>query len=268
MKNRVDNKLPIGFMDSGLGGISVLREAVRILPEENFIYYGDSKNAPYGEKSAEEIKALTFKAVEKLREIGIKALVVACNTATGAAISDLRTTYPDMPVIGIEPAVRPAVVCGHGGRILVMATPMTIKQRKFLDLLAKYQGEAEIVPVPCPGLMEFVEKGIFDGEVLKKYFDEHLADFLTENTESIVLGCTHYPFLESQIKEYLGNRNISLIDGSRGTSSELKRQLERAGLRKMGEEKGNVTILNSLEDEKMIELSYKLLKLPGGGGLK
>ena len=134
-KNEKLKNRPIGFMDSGVGGLSVLREAVRVLPNEDFIYFGDSANAPYGTRTVREIRELTFKAVEKLMEYDIKALVVACNTATSAAISELRSKYKDMPVIGIEPAVKPAVVCSNGGRIIVMATPMTLRQRKFRELI-------------------------------------------------------------------------------------------------------------------------------------
>ena len=140
-KNEKLKNRPIGFMDSGVGGLSVLREAVRVLPNEDFIYFGDSANAPYGTRTVREIRELTFKAVEKLMEYDIKALVVACNTATSAAISELRSKYKDMPVIGIEPAVKPAVVCSNGGRIIVMATPMTLRQRKFRELIKTYENE-------------------------------------------------------------------------------------------------------------------------------
>ena len=254
LKNR-----PIGFMDSGVGGLSVLREAVRVLPNEDFIYFGDSANAPYGTKTVKEIRELTFKAVEKLMEYDIKALVVACNTATSAAISELRAKYKDMPVIGIEPAVKPAVVCSRGGRIIVMATPMTLRQRKFRELIKTYDNEADIVPLACEGLMEYVEQGISDREGLKDYLDRTLGPYVTDNTESIVLGCTHYPFIIKEIREYLGDRNIVLIDGSKGTSSQLKRKLEENDLMRDENHSGAVTILNSSDDPEMIKLSERLL---------
>ena len=253
-----DKTKPIGFMDSGVGGISVLREAVRVLPNEDFIYYGDSANAPYGTKSPKEIKELTFNAVDKLMDRGIKALVVACNTATSSAIRDLRIRYSDMPVIGIEPAVKPAVVCSRGGRIIVMATPMTIAQRKFRDLVRTYENEADIVPLACEGLMEYVERGMEDEEELKNYLDEHLKPVLTDNTESIVLGCTHYPFIADEIRKYLGDDRIMLIDGSKGTSSQLKQRLADSGLLRDDGHKGGVTMLNSSDDPAMIDLSWRL----------
>ncbi len=249
---------PIGFMDSGVGGISVLREAVRVLPGEDFVYFGDSANAPYGTKSPSEIKELTFRAVDRLMEYQIKALVVACNTATSAAIKDLRLKYPKMPIIGIEPAVKPAVVCSRGGRIIVMATPMTIIQPKFRELVNIYENEADIVPLACEGLMEFVEEGVSDKERLMEYFDETLGPVLSDDTESIVLGCTHYPFLIKELREYLGDRPIMLIDGSKGTSSQLKQRLADCDLLRDDDHKGEVTMLNSSEDEEMIRLSWRL----------
>ena len=254
--------LPIGFLDSGLGGLSVLRESIRILPHEDFIYYGDSKNAPYGTKSTEEIKELTFAVIDKLMSHGIKALVVACNTATGACIDEVRAKYPDMPVIGIEPAIKPAVICNNGGKIIVMATPATIRQSKFKDLVDYYSDEADITAIGCEGLMDIVEQGIFDQTVIDDYLDKNLVPVLTNSTESIVLGCTHYPFSGSNIRKYLGNRDIKLIDGSKGTSSQLKRRLLEKDLFTDRLSGGKIEIFNSSEDPEMIERSWKLLNMP------
>jgi glutamate racemase len=176
--------LPIGFLDSGVGGLSVMREAIKIMPNENYIYFGDSKNAPYGVKPTKEIRDLTFNVVEFLMEKGIKGLVVACNTATSAAVSELRRVYPDMPLVGIEPAIKPAVELNKSGKILIMATPMTIKQQKFNLLLNKYKEKAEIIPIPCAGLMEFIENGVLSGKELEEYLEEKLYDkAFTENLE-------------------------------------------------------------------------------------
>lgn len=265
IRNRIpgsSRELPVGFMDSGLGGLSVLREAVRIMPAEDFIYFGDSLNAPYGTKEQEVIRELTFAVVENLMKQGIKGLAVACNTATSAAVRLLRGMYPELPIVGIEPAVKPAVVSSHGGRILVMATPMTIAQEKYHALLEQYRDQAEIISVPCGGLMEFVEQGKFDGEQLDTYFREHLMPFLTEDTETIVLGCTHYPFLRPQLREFLGERLIQLIDGSYGTSMELKRRLKVKDLLREEGRKGEVIIQNSSGSQAMIDRSYELLAMP------
>lgn len=288
MQTEAQKKLPIGFFDSGLGGISVLKEAVRLMPGERFIYYGDSKNAPYGVKKTEEIKALTYAAVEKLLDMGIKGLAVACNTATSAAVRQLRLDYPNLPIVGIEPAVKPAVEACTGGRILVMATPMTIKQEKFHILLSKYEQQAEIIPVPCAGLMEFVENGDLESEFLDSYYRGNIAPYITEDTETIVLGCTHYSFLRPHLRQLLIENGwaddtkadgcrIALIDGTLGTSMELKRRLNVKGLLSDDAEnaakrdgmqtdraywKEHIKFLNSKDDEKMIERSWKLFQMP------
>ena len=256
-----DRLEPVGVIDSGVGGISVLKKAVEIMPNEDFIYYGDSANAPYGTKSTEEIRDLTFAVVEKLRTMGIKALCVACNTATAAAIKDLRATYTDMPVIGIEPAVKPAALSTRGGTIIVMATPMTIKQNKFNDLLKIYDKDARIIPLPCPGLMEMVENWSDDKAPLMEYFEETLKPVLQDDTETIVLGCTHYPFIKRELREYLGDRDIALIDGSEGTAKQIRRRLGEEGLLRDEDNEGIVTIMNSSEDPKMIEISKKLFDM-------
>lgn len=285
MEKIMNENMPIGFMDSGLGGLSVLREAMKIMPKEDFIYYGDSAHAPYGTKPRDEIRKYVFEIVEYLVNRGIKGLAIACNTATGAAVADLRKMYPSLPLVGIEPAIKPAVERYKGGRILVMATPMTIRQDKFKALLSKYEDRAEIVPVPCEGLMEFVENGTSDIVDLNKYFSSHLSPYLTPNTESILLGCTHYPFLKDNLNEFLAGRNISLIDGSFGTARELQRRIDEIGLlrepdyesiklirlSKDGSDlpnaplkeiyEGNLEIINSSSDPGKIDLSRKLLEL-------
>ncbi len=258
----MSKELPIGFMDSGLGGLSVLREAIRIMPAEDFIYFGDSLHAPYGTKEQSVIRDLTFAVVDNLMKQGIKGLAVACNTATSAAVRLLRGMYPDLPIVGIEPAVKPAVVSSHGGRILVMATPMTIAQEKYHLLLEQYRDQADIVSVPCGGLMEFVEQGRFDGEKLDTYFRENLLPYMTDDTETIVLGCTHYPFLRPHLMEFLGDRPIRLIDGSLGTSMELKRRLKVKGLLREENRTGIVMIQNSSGSQAMIDRSYELLAMP------
>ena len=253
---------PIGFMDSGLGGISVLKEAVKLMPNEDFIYYGDSKNAPYGTKDPEIIRQLTFSVVEKLLKYNIKGLAIACNTATSAAVKQLRVMYPSLPLVGIEPAIKPAVCNNRGGSVIVMATPMTIKQEKFNNLLAMYENQAKIIPVACDGLMEFVEKGDLEGEFLAGYFEEYIGPHLSDDVETIVLGCTHYPFLRPYLKKYLKGRSVDIIDGSYGTAKELKRRIEEKGLLKTEKCKGKIIFKNSSEDKKMIDLSWKLLEMP------
>ncbi len=230
-----NNKSPIGVFDSGVGGISVLKEAFNIMPNEDFIFFGDCENAPYGTKPVDKIKELTFKNVEYLLNLGAKAIMVACNTATSAAVRSLREMYPELPIVGIEPAIKPAVEAFSEGNILVMATPMTIKQDKFKFLLEKYRGNADVVPMACPGLMEFVERGELDTPELKAYLEQIItleewdSDGIKKHFDVIVLGCTHYPFVKKAIREVAGDGPM-IIDGSLGTAQELKRRIAVAGL--------------------------------------
>lgn len=253
-----ERKKAIGFFDSGIGGLSVLKEAIRLLPSEDFIYFGDSINAPYGTRPVDEVKELTFKAVDFLIAKGVKAIVIACNTATSAAIDDLRSKYSPMPIIGIEPAVKPAVELRKPGKILIMATPMTLAEAKFNTLLKSYESEADIVPVPCAGLAEIVEEGNLSGDVVNCYLKDKLAPFIDEPISSVVLGCTHYPFVKGEIVSIL-KEDITIIDGSLGTAKQLKRKLTSSRLLNEAAHKGTVTIINSLNSEDILKLSYKLL---------
>lgn len=251
--------MPIGFLDSGLGGLSVLKEALKLMPNENYIYFGDSKNAPYGTKSRKEIRDLTFNAVQFLLEKGVKAIVVACNTATSAAVAELRVVYPDLPLVGIEPAIKPAVELGRKGKILMMATPMTVKQEKFNHLLNQYNNKAEIIPIPCDGLMEFVENGMLSGNELEEYLREKLNGYNETNTSAIVLGCTHYPFVKNTIEEIVGE-HIEILDGGYGTVKEIKRRLIEKNLLNDSNNKGFIEIYNSSDEQKFIDLSWELIK--------
>ena len=255
----MDRHDPIGFFDSGLGGISVLRETLRLLPREDYIYFGDSLHAPYGVKPAEEVKALCASAVEHLIRQGAKAIVIACNTATSVAAAELRRRYPHIPIIGTEPAVKPAVERHPGGRILIMATAMTLKEQKFQDLWNQYREQAEIIPVPCSGLMEFVEQGILRGEELENFLMDKLMPFMKVPVDAVVLGCTHYPFLRGAIRHLVG-RTPEIMDGSDGIARQLHRRLKELGLLNDRLENGSVDFQNSLEGTEILELSRKLLQ--------
>ena len=250
---------PIAVFDSGLGGVSVLRELIRVMPNENYIYFGDSANAPYGVKTLEEVRELTCEHAKRLFEDGAKGLVVACNTATSAAVRVLRETYPTIPTVGIEPAVKPAVMCKEHPRVLVMATPMTIREEKFQKLMQRYEDQGEIIPLPCPGLMDFVERGDLDGEDLRKYLTELLFEYKHNPVDAAVLGCTHYPFVKKMISETLGE-NVMIFDGGNGTAKEMKRRLAEVDLLSDRSKKGTVEFTNSCGDLKKRELFYKLVE--------
>lgn len=251
---------PIGVFDSGVGGISVLRELVKIMPQEDYLYFGDSKNAPYGTKKLEDVRELTIHNVEFLMEQGAKSIVVACNTATSAAVAVLRKKYPDLPLVGIEPAIKPAATQKPEARIVVMATPMTLRQEKFQKLMERYEKKIQIVPLPCPGLMEFIERGDLEGEGLRKYLTELFWSVDQEPIDGIVLGCTHYPFARKMIQKVVGEQ-VTIYDGGPGTAREMKRRLAEAGLLNEQKERGGVRFLNSRNTVEELALCERLLSL-------
>ncbi|MBQ8409631.1 MAG: glutamate racemase [Clostridia bacterium] len=255
MDNRKD--LPIAVIDSGVGGISVLRELIRVMPGERFLYFGDSENAPYGSRSRDEVLAITRRNLSFLREKGIKALVIACNTATSAAVKTLREENPDLPIIGIEPAVKPAALLGEHPRVLVMATPLTLREKKFLSLVARYQDRAEFIPLPCPRLAKLIESGNTEGPEIKEYLAALLAPYQDQRIDAVVLGCTHYPHVKAEIAAHFPADTV-ILDGGEGTARETRRRVAELGLLREGDE-GCVEILNSSSDEAMIEISKKLL---------
>lgn len=249
---------PIGVFDSGVGGISVLKELVNLMPQENYMYYGDSRNAPYGGKTLEEVRALTEEKVMHLLRHHAKAVVIACNTATSADVSILRQRYPDIPIIGIEPALKPAVLSAACPRVLVMATPMTIREEKFRHLMEQYQGQAQIYPLACPGIVEFVERGELQGEQLQELLKRLLAPYLDMGINAVVLGCTHYPFVRREIAAVLPD-GVQFYDGGPGVARETRRRLADVGMLRMGEERGTVEFENSLDDPGMLSLCCQLL---------
>ncbi|MDO5145476.1 MAG: glutamate racemase [Eubacteriales bacterium] len=252
MANKTD---PIAVFDSGMGGISVLKEMAALMPQEDFIYFGDSLHAPYGTKTTEEVRRLTIEHITMLiKEHHAKAIAVACNTATSAAVRILREMYPEVPLVGVEPAIKPAVFDCQHPRVLVMATPVTLKEKKFHNLEALYHDRAEIYPLPCPGLMEFVEQGVLDGEELKNFLIEKITPYLDKKLTGVVLGCTHYPFVRKEIRTIVGP-NVKLFDGSFGTARELKRRIAEANLKREDGHRGAVTFMNSSEDRSKLELS-------------
>lgn len=252
-----DNKSFVGVFDSGLGGLSVLEEMLSLLPHENFVYFGDSANAPYGTKNEEEILELTSKNILMLKEMGAKAVVLACNTATSVAAGHLRKKYKDMPIIGVEPAIKPAVLDNPKEKIIVMATPATLKGKQFINLAGRYEESSKLVSIPCEGLMEFVERGELQGGKLEHYLKEKLQEEIKEKPAAIVLGCTHYPFVKKEIINIVGE-GIKIYDGGLGTAKQLKRVLQANGMLKESGE-GSLEILNSGGKE-FVERSKALLK--------
>ena len=254
--------LPIAVFDSGIGGISVLKELTLLLPNENFIYFGDTANAPYGVKTVEKVRELTFSVYERLKNEGIKAFVIACNTATSAAVSALREKYPEDIIIGVEPALKPAAKCCEHPTIAVLATPLTLKEEKFAHLLERFGSDAKVIPFACPGLVEFVERGEVQGDALHSFLCQLLAPLTSEKLDAVVLGCTHYPFVKAEISSILGE-NVQIFDGSVGTARETRRRLEENGLLSDTDEKGSVRFIDSSYPNES-EMSCSMLVKFGG----
>ena len=210
----------IGFLDSGVGGVSVLKKAVELLPNENFIYYGDNANAPYGPRPFEEIRDLSAKAIDHLLRQDIKALVIACNTITAAYASVIRG-QTDIPVIGMEPAVKPASLARNDGKILALATRATLSLDKFSSLMAHY-GEG-VIPLEGMGWVEIVESGEMDTDKAARAVEAVFEPYVHERIDGIVLGCTHYPFLRRQIERIFPQ--VPIFDGREGTVRQLERLL-------------------------------------------
>lgn len=249
----------IGVFDSGLGGVSVLKELVQAMPNEKFLYYGDSANAPYGIKTKEEITERCENIIEFFLSKGVKAIVIACNTATSAAANILREKYSYLPIIGMEPALKVAADGKVHNTIVVMATPLTLKETKFNNLMARYSDDNTIIKMPCPELVNIVENDLLDDEdVVETQLKAYYKGLDMSKINSVVLGCTHFVFYRGYMEKIL-NHNINIVDGNLGTTNHLKETLrERDELRDESEE-GSVTIYNSSDDERFIKLSQKLL---------
>lgn len=245
----------IAVFDSGVGGISVLRELIRLMPQENYLYFGDSANAPYGKRSTQEVRQLTLKAADMLLGRGSKALVVACNTATAAAINDLRQKYPDTIIIGIEPALKMAADRFPGGHIGVMATPVTLREEKFTQQLERFPG-VTVSLIPVPDLVELVEQGHTDDAVVEALLRPVLSPYAGK-LDAVVLGCTHYPFAAKTISKILGEQT-AVLDGGAGTARETRRRLAEAGLLQDGP--GAVQMENSANDPAILRLAMTLLE--------
>ena len=246
--------LPIGVFDSGLGGISVLKELMQLMPEEHYLYFGDSANAPYGTRTTEEVKILTLNAAARLYERGIKALVVACNTATAAAITQIREEYPNLIVVGIEPALKMATDRFPRGHVGIMATQVTLREEKLEHLVGRFP-DVTVEKISAPGLVELVEQGKTQSEETEALLRNILKPYVGQ-LDAIVLGCTHYPFVKDTVQKILGE-GVVVLDGGAGTARQTKRLLEERGLLRSGE--GSLKMENSSGKKELLERGMALL---------
>ena len=234
---------PIGIFDSGVGGLSVLLEVRRELPHEDLLYVADSAHAPYGEKPADFIERRATSIVDFFINEGAKAVVVACNTATGVAIEALRARWP-MPIVGIEPAIKPAVAVTKSRVIGVLATSQTIASARFARLAGTFATGVEIVAQPCPGLVEQIEKGDLSGAETRSLVEDYVRPLLERGADTLVIGCTHYPFVRAVIESVAGP-DVEIIDPAAAVAREVRRRLEQAGLLTDGDRPGTTRFWTS-----------------------
>lgn len=216
--NQRDRQIVI--FDSGVGGITVLYKALKALPKEEFIYYADVKNVPYGTKSKETVRDLILTAISGLDHIPIKALVMACNTGTSVAISDLREKY-DYPIIGMEPAIKPAIEQNKPGKVLVLATDLTLKEDKYQSLINDLHAEDQITQMAMPELVEAAEEYNFGDRRLINAINEKFNQIEWKGYHTIVLGCTHFVYFKPMLKKLLPD-HLAIIDGNQGTVNRLQ----------------------------------------------
>ncbi len=238
---------PIGVMDSGVGGLSVLKHLTRQLPHEHFIYFADSAHAPYGNKTATEIQQRCEIIADTLIAQGAKALVVACNTATAAAISSMRQHYT-LPIIGMEPAVKPAAAASKNGIIGVLATTGTLQSAQFAALLEHYGQNVQVVTQACVGLVECIEQGQLDAPQTQALLQQYCQPLMAAGADTIVLGCTHYPFVRQYIQQIVGP-NVTLIDTGAAVAKRLQQVLEQQQMLNAATEAGDYVFLTSGTEE-------------------
>jgi len=238
-----DAASPIGVYDSGIGGLSVLAEIIRLLPGEDAVYYADSAYFPYGSRTPAEIRARAGAVARELIAFGAKIIVVACNTATSAAIAHLRETF-DVPFVGMEPALKPAAERTLAGRVALLVTPGTAQGEKLAALIDRYGAEVSVRTVAAPGLAERVEAGDFDGDETRALIRRYLAPAIADGVDVLALGCTHYAFLRRAIEEEAGE-TLAVIEPSEAIARQVQRVLDKEGLLNSRTTGGGVRYLTS-----------------------
>lgn len=244
----MDNR-PIGVYDSGFGGLSVWRELCRLLPHESIIYLGDGKNCPYGGRSREEITAFAKASVQRLVDEDVKMVVVGCNTATTAAISTLRDIWRDMPIVGLEPAVKPACLSTQTGRIAVLATAHSLRSDMFLSTTSRYAEGVEVLKVVGEGFVDLVEAGKEGSTEAYDAVSRVVEPLLESGIDKIVLGCTHYPFLRSHIEDIVAGRGIDIVDSGEAVARRVEWLLKRYKIAARSDHKAEYRFISFADEE-------------------
>ena len=252
----MDNR-PIGVYDSGFGGLSVWRELRRLLPNESFIYLGDGKNCPYGGRSREEIAGFAMEAVERLVTEGVKMVVVGCNTATTASVELLRARWSDMPIVGLEPAVKPACLTTQTRRIAVLATEHSLRSDMFLSTAARYASDVEVLKVVGENFVDIVERGEENTEYGYDAVRRVVEPLLGENIDKIVLGCTHYPFLTGQIERVIAGHGIDIVDSGEAVARRVEWLLARYGIAAATDHEAEYRFISFADEEYRLRLEHR-----------
>ncbi|WKZ38013.1 MAG: glutamate racemase [Anaerolineales bacterium] len=249
---------PIGIFDSGVGGLSVLREIQALMPYEHVIYFGDQGHVPYGPRSMEQIQSFSEGITSYLLEHDAKLIVVACNTASAAALQHLRATFPDVQFVGMEPAVKPAAEKTHTGRVGVLATPATFQGALYASVVERFANGVELFQNTCPGLVDQIENGELDSPQTRAILEDALLPMLEKNIDTVVLGCTHYPFVIPLIERIAGEK-VRVIDPAPAVAKQAKRLLEAGGMLNPKGDQGNVRFITSGEVDSVQRVLSTLL---------
>lgn len=260
------NNSPIGVFDSGLGGLSVWNGLYKGLPHESLIYYGDGKNCPYGEKKQEEVIGYADQAVSALISKGAKMIVIACNTATAMAVDYLRGKY-DIPFVGLEPAVKPAALGSKSGVIGILATDATFRGRHFRDTSARYENVVEIIPAVGKGFVELVENDMEDSPEAVEAVRNATAEMISRGADRIVLGCTHYPFLEKAFRDVIGSRDIILLDSAPAILKRVKSLLDEYSLNAGKDNVPRYEFLSSADESYRMKIETRAKRLESNRNL-
>ena len=248
---------PIGVFDSGVGGLSVLREMRALMPNENMIYFGDQGHVPYGPRPMEQIQSFSEGITHFLLEQNSKIIVVACNTASAAALKYLRQTFPKVQFVGMEPAVKPAAEKTQTGKVGVLATPATFQGALYASVVERFANGVELFQNTCNGLVQQIETGNLEGDETRKILESALHPMLEKNIDTVVLGCTHYPFVIPLIESVVGDK-VRVIDPAPAVAKQVKRLLEASGRLNQSERNGDIRFITS-GDAGSVESSLRLL---------
>ena len=237
-------RAPIGLFDSGIGGLSILREVQRQLPGENIIYVADQAHVPYGSRSLEDIRLLSFAITDFLIDQGAKLIVVACNTASAASLHEMRERHAQIPCVGMEPAVKPAAMNTQTRTVGVLATPTTFQGALYASVVERFADGVTVLQETLPGLVEQIEKGEFDSATTRKILEQGVRPLIEDGADTLVLACTHFPFIIPQLQEIVGEQ-IHVIDPSPAVARQIHHLLTQQNLRSSGTEPGDIRFITS-----------------------